>query len=131
MATTVNTLLRPSVTGEWTGSPSVGDVEANVQAMVAIDDTDSPYNMSVNETVVLADATGGTIVINLPPAATAAGKVITVKKVGTGINAITLDPNETETIEGATTYAALDAPNDVATFGCDGTAWVLLSSTLA
>lgn len=131
MATTVNTLLRPSVTGEWTGAPSVGDVEANVQAMVSIDDTDSPYDMSVNETIVLADATDGTITINLPPVATAAGKVITVKKVGTGTNAITLDPNESETIEGASNYAALDAANDVATFGCDGTQWVLLGSTLA
>lgn len=130
MATTVNTLLRPSVTGEWTGSPSVGDVEANVQAMVAIDDTDSPYSMSVDETIVLADASSGAITINLPAAATAAGKVITVKKVGTGINAVTLDPNETETIEGSPTYAALDAANDVATFGCDGTAWFLISSAL-
>lgn len=131
MATTVNTILRPSVTGEWTGSPSVGDVEANVQAMVAIDDTDSPYDMSVNETVVLADATSGAITINLPAAASAAGKLVTVKKTGTGINAVTLDPDGAEQIEGAATYAALDAANDVATFGCDGTQWVLLGSTLA
>lgn len=131
MATKVNTILRPSVTGEWTGAPSVDDVEANVQAMVSIDDTDSPYDMSVNETVILADATGGAITVNLPPAASAAGKIITVKKTGTGINAVTLDPDGAEQINGAGTFANLDAAGDVVEVACDGSGWVTLNSTIA
>ena len=69
--------------------------------------------------------------VNLPTAADCAGLVVTVKKVGTGVNVVTVDPDGAELIEGAATYAVLDAANDVASFVCDGTAWFLMSAILA
>ena len=60
--------------------------------------------------------------ITLYAASGNAGKVITVKKTDSSTNAVTLDGNASETIDGATTLA-LTAQYDSATVVCDGTNW--------
>lgn len=45
--------------------------------------------------------------------------------------AVTLDGNASETIDGATTYAAMDAQYDCATIVSDGTAWIITSRDIA
>jgi hypothetical protein len=85
-----------------------------------IDDTDSPYTVGNNERVILADPTSGTITINLPTA-TRVGQVFEIKNVG-ATNAVTVDPNGTETIDGETTVA-LDTQFQTLTLVSDGTNW--------
>lgn len=128
MATTIDTRFRD---GNWVGAPSVEDVEANVDSVTLLDDSDSPYDVSVDEAIILADATSDPITLNLPAAADAAGMVLCVKKTGTGVNAVTLDPNASEQIDGGGTYADLDAAGDVVEIVCDGTEWHILNSTIA
>jgi hypothetical protein len=53
--------------------------------------------------VILADATGGSITITLPAAAE--GRQVTVKRVNSGSNTVTIDPPGSVTVDGAATLA--------------------------
>jgi hypothetical protein len=67
---------------------------------------DSPYTPG-EELILLVDATGGPVVIALPPLATYAispRQLKVIKTDGTG-NAVTLDPSGAELINGVATYA--------------------------
>ena len=123
--------LSDSVSPEdgWAGDNY--SVRVSARTVTSIDDTDSPYTAGKDESVILADATSGAITINLPAAADCKGLVVTVKKTGTGVNPVTLDPNGSEQINGGATYAALDAAGDVASFVCDGTEWHLIGGEVA
>lgn len=114
--------------GKWASDNGVSIVARTV---TSITDADSPYTAGTDEGVILADATAGVITVNLPAAANSKGMVLTVKKTGTGINAITLDPNGAELIDGGATYVGLDAAGDVATFVCNGTEWFLIGGLIA
>ncbi len=82
------------------------------------------YNSSVDLTVteggvvVLADAPVGQVSINLPAAASNKDRMITVKKIDSTSNSVVLNPDGSETIDGATTktitvqYASLTVLSD-------------------
>lgn len=72
--------------------------------------------------LVLVDATAGAVTMTLPLAASVPGRVFAVKKVDASGNAVTVDGNGSETIDGATTQA-LSAQYDVLTVASDGTEW--------
>lgn len=78
--------------------------------------------VAVDDYMILADATSAAITVNLPAVAASAGRVLVVKKTDASANAVTLDGNASETIDGATTKA-LAAQYDVVTVVCDGSAW--------
>jgi predicted RecA/RadA family phage recombinase len=81
--------------------------------------------------LTLVASVAGTATVTLPAvASTPIGKVLTVKKTGTS-GAITLDPNDTEQINGGNTYTALDAQNDMADFINTGAAWLLGPNNIA
>jgi len=72
---------------------------------------------------ILVDATGGAVTITLLAAATAGdGFALTVKKVDASANAVTVDGDASETIDGATTYV-LTEENEAVTVETDGTDW--------
>jgi hypothetical protein len=81
---------------------------------------------AASDRTILCDASAGAITLTLPAASTMAGRVLTVKKIDASANAVTIDPNGVETIDGAATrtlstqYASL-------TIHCDGSAWWVLS----
>jgi hypothetical protein len=83
--------------------------------------------------IVLADATAGAIVLNLPPAAAAydaargAGMVVVVKRLNDGANAVTITPDGAEAVDGAGTLA-LGTQYHVATIVSDGTTWHRIGS---
>jgi hypothetical protein len=84
----------------------------------------------INRTLLIANSTGRTL--TLPPAATArAGAWVRVVKTSAAAAAVTLDGYSTETIDGATTYAGIDAQYDCALLLCTGSGWVVLSRDLA
>ena len=80
---------------------------------------------TTSDYLILVDATAGAVTVNLPAAADSAGAFIVVKKTDAGGNAVTVDANASETIDGATTRA-LAAQYDAITIACDGTAWWIL-----
>lgn len=71
--------------------------------VVSITAADSPYNAQINQPVILADATAGAIVINLPAIA-AQSVQIRVKKVDSSANTVTLIPQAGNTIDGVASF---------------------------
>lgn len=73
----------------------------------------------------------GTFTVTLPPAAVSAGVWFQFVKVSSAAAAVTLDGNASETINGSTTFASIDAQYDAATIVCNGTAWFIADSKIA
>lgn len=88
--------------------------------------SDSPYTMLSRDHTILANATGGAMTINLPSAATFIRWVYVIKKIDSSSNAVTLDGNASETIDGATTYALTKQYDSVA-IQSDGTNWHVIN----
>lgn len=76
--------------------------------------------------VILGDATSAAFTVTLPAAATAGnGFVITIKKTDSTANAVTVDANASETIDGDLTIA-LNRQNESVTIVCNGSTWRVL-----
>lgn len=74
------------------------------------------------------DASGAARTITLP-AASGLERIYAVKKTDSSTNAVTIDGNASETIDGATTYLLLDQYDSII-IQADGTNWKVLSSHL-
>lgn len=81
--------------------------------------------VNATDDVILADATGGAITLNLPAAASSTNRRLVVKKIDSSGNAVTLDGNAAETIDGAGTLA-LATQWAHTTIVCNGTAWFVI-----
>lgn len=94
---------------------------ATTKSIASITVGDSPYAVAIN-TVVLADASGGPITVQLPAAAGVTGRVVLVNKTdGTG-NAVILDGAGAETINGLPTESLTIEKSSVEVTS-DGTNW--------
>lgn len=95
----------------------------------AIDSVTASTTLDEGHCTVLADATGGAIVLTLPTAASAysdgLGRRYTAKKIDSGGNTVTLDGAGSETIDGATTKV-LSAQYASVTIQSNGTAWFIV-----
>src|SRR5690606_24289335 len=67
--------------------------------------------------------------VSLPSAATVPGQIFAVKKIGNNAHTVTLDPNGSETIDGATTYV-LYVVGDYVVIQSDGTNWRVVGGYL-
>lgn len=77
--------------------------------------------------LILASASGGAVTVNLPAAATAGdGFVVAVKRTNSGANAVTIDGNSSETIDGSATYVLSNQYHGVI-LQCDGSNWNILA----
>ena len=87
-----------------------------------------PYDI-----ILTVDTQAGAVEVDLPSVANMQGRRVTVIRAGTGINAITLDQNGTETINAsATANTSLDAQHDTLTLqGSSPTNWHIVSSIVA
>jgi len=76
------------------------------------------FTLASTSTVVLANATGGSLTVTLPTAVGIAGKVYTVKRTNSGANTVTVGTTSAQTIDGATTqvlvtqYTSIDVVSD-------------------
>jgi len=84
----------------------------------------TPYS-AVSGDVILWDATAGAKTVNLPAAASNTNVKIDVKKLDSSGNAITIDGNASETIDGATTITLTTQYESVTLF-CDGFNWHII-----
>jgi hypothetical protein len=80
------------------------------------------YTAAIGDDIVLCDATGAAFTVTLPAAATSSGMVVAVKKIDASANAITIDANASETIDGVTTKQLVSQWQSL-TIACDGSAW--------
>lgn len=129
--TELNTTVTTNITDNSTGAntPTLHRaVLTNVidsifgAAHTDITDSDSPYTLDIDATfMLLADPTSGAITVNLPAVASSSERWFWVMNVGT-TNAVVLDPNASETVNGASTLS-LSSQYDWALLYCDGSVW--------
>ena len=107
-------LVQDSALGKWLAIAS--------KTLVMIVTAATTYAATSNNDVILCDATAGAFSVSLPAVATSIGMVVTIKKIDASANAITIDPNASETIDGVTTKQ-LTAQWNALTVACNGVAW--------
>jgi hypothetical protein len=73
-------------------------------AIKRLTSADSPYDMNVNDSILICDTTGGSITINLLPALDWQEKRISIKKI-IAANTVTIEPSGAETIDDAANLA--------------------------
>lgn len=86
--------------------------------------------ISIMEGIILCDATGGAYTETLPSATDLNGKVITVIKIDSSANAVTLDGAGSETINGELTWT-LGAQYDSIEVISNGINWIIKTSNIA
>lgn len=89
------------------------------------------YTATLADDVIKGDTSGGAFSITLPAAATATGKIYTFIRTGAGGNALTIDGDGVETIDGNATDARMDAEYDSLTIYCDGSEWFIIAEKIA
>ena len=75
--------------------------------------------------ILLCDTTTNTVTIDLPAAASSAGKKYTIKRTSAGTNNVVIDPNGAETIDGLSTATLFSQYDNVVVF-CNGTEWFFI-----
>jgi hypothetical protein len=80
---------------------------------------------AANESVILVNATTGTVTISLPAAALKPNWPYVVKKIDSSVNTVVVDPNGAETIDGAATKTLTTQYQSVR-FISNGTAWSII-----
>ena len=99
-----------------------GQVTATDGYVHAIANKTTTYTITEEDEFITADASGGAFTITLPTVSGHTGKVFHVKKTDSSANAVTVDGNGAETIDGSTT-AVIRKQYDALRLVCDGTEW--------
>lgn len=95
------------------------------RGVVEITDADTPYAVLDDDESIFADATSGVVEVDLP-ASPADGRIIAVRNVGDGTNAVTVDGNGNH-VEGAATDSLAGA-GDGFIYQFTGTQWRAIAS---
>ncbi len=118
------TLSKADDTVVWTADPVRAPSEKS--STVRTVSTATELDASDDGRWIAADATAGGFVITLPLASEVGnGYRVTIQKVDTGSNVVTVDGKNSDRINGATTFD-LTAEFSGATFQCDGATWYAL-----
>lgn len=80
---------------------------------------------SSDDYTLLCDATAGPITVNLAAAAGQAKRILSIKKTDASANAVTIDPNGAELVDGAAALA-ISTQWQAMTIHCNGTAWFVI-----
>lgn len=85
------------------------------------------YTLTTSDRFITVDATSGNKSVFVPAASGNTGIVWIVKKIDSSSNTVTIDPDASETIDGASTYV-LTAQNQAVSFTSNGTNIVILQN---
>ena len=120
--------------GAGTAADEVLKLDGNANAGLTVGTAQRTLAKTADYTVVVADlgrtilvdATSGDVTISLPAAGTAGnGFPVTIKKIDSSVNTVTVDGNGVETIDGATTVVLKDRYQGVSIV-CDATDWSVI-----
>jgi hypothetical protein len=120
---TVNDLL-PIVNGGVTKSISSGNLGKQILDPTA---KTANYTLTTSDRFITVDASGASRTVFVPAASGNTGIVWTVKKIDSSSNTVTIDPDASETIDGAATFV-LTAQNQAISFTSNGTNIVILQN---
>lgn len=118
----------PPTSSEWT----IDNALSLEQLWTTVSKTASYQTVEADrDKLIRADATSGTLTITLLAAATAGdGFMLAIKKVDSSGNAVVIDGNASETIDGAATLS-LSNQYEVAILISNGTSWNVINSAAA
>lgn len=95
-------------------------------AITSITNADTPYTVLSTDYLILANTSGGAITVNLPTAVGITGKQYIIKYTDSGFaNALTVDGNGSETIDGSTT-TTLNTQGETLKIVSDGSNWEIV-----
>ncbi len=117
-------LQAPFVSGGSSGAGADPGVNAGLYPVVPKSTSFTISFPADHDKVFVVDASSGPITVTLP-VATPNGFRIHVKKIDPTANAVTVDADGTDTIDGSLT-AVISGQNDSIPINSDGTNWVLL-----
>jgi len=123
----VEALPISQITGLQSALTALSEADA-LRAPFSYSPKSATYTVSAADVgaVIGMDANGGARTVNLPAAADVPeGFYVTVKKTDTSANAVTIDGNASETIDGANTLV-LRLPHQSVTIANTGAAWVVV-----
>lgn len=108
-------------------------VSGSVGTSGTVDEKTTDYTVTLSDSTKLLnfDATSGAITVTMLAAATAGdGFEVTIKKSDSSANAVTIDGNASETIDGAATFE-LSNQYDTVTIRSDASGWLVVNRRLA
>ena len=86
----------------------------------------STYNATLADTIILVDATSGAVTINLPTSVGIESKLYIIKKIDSSANAVTIDANGAQTLDGDTTTVLYNQYDHIK-FVSDNVNWAIIS----
>jgi hypothetical protein len=111
----------------WSNTDATGIYPKSIKR-TALTSADSPYAVLATDTILECNGAGGAIECDLQAAATAgAGRFHIVKATSVSGGSITVDPDGSEELEGASSSYTLDQANEAILIYCTGAAWFLIS----
>lgn len=84
------------------------------------------HTVKATDGVIRADATSAAFTVTLPPVTWQNGRVVTIVKTDASANAVTVDADGAEIINGPD---SLDAQNSTITLRCNGTSWDVIGTS--
>jgi hypothetical protein len=99
--------------------------DINVGGVMAYTHKTSAYTATVADVAIYCDASGGAFPVTLPPAASHPGGVFYIKKTDSSVNAVTVEGDGAETIDGATTKV-ISIQYDTMKVQSDANTWWIL-----
>lgn len=106
----------------YSGALSKWRCMSSAKQFLTVASKTSNYTATANDDVIECNATSGAFTITLPAAASSTGQRLYIKKTDASANAVTIDGNGSETIDGATTKA-LSSQYASYTIICNGSTW--------
>jgi len=106
--------------GTWSYTQWMDAINSVLSGTTAVSST--PYAHLATDSLILVDASSAAVTVNLIAVASHNGAPVTIKKIDGSGNAVTIDGNAAETIDGATTNV-LASQYDSVTIQSDGTQW--------
>lgn len=102
-----------------------GEVNPLIDGKLNVSTKTAAYTIEQGDKIILGNATGGPFTVTLPPAAQYEGKQFIIKKTDASANAVTIDGNGSETIDGALTVA-LSTQYESRTVVSNGSNWSII-----
>ena len=103
----------------------VGSIIAAGSFAAGVTSTTTALTLTSSHYTVLCNASGGTFTITLPTAVGISGRIYNIKKTDSSGNAILIDGNGVETIDGDLTKS-LNLQNESITIQTDGSNWYII-----
>src|SRR4030065_132078 len=116
-------VIRNAANNAW---HQIGHFDANGKVIIdtgyGVTSVTANYTATLNDEVILANATADAVAVTLPTAVGNTGKKFVVKKIDSSVNAVTVDPNGSETIDGQATASVKNLDETIIVVS-DGTNW--------